>query len=161
MSLTQELFRDNSFIGTGVYQGFDFLYLYVTNLSLLENNYRILLHVKVFSTLVSFLLPISIYYLCRFMGAGKDSSIVASLSLFTVSSIVSWGELKNDIVSAGLFLFFLAVLCISIDSFLEKGFLSNQAQWFNPCCYYLGPLGMVSLFHPGQSHSFCINESST
>ncbi|MGD1948942.1 MAG: hypothetical protein ACFB14_04765 [Leptolyngbyaceae cyanobacterium] len=122
MSLTQELFRDNSFIGTGVYQGFDFLYLYVTNLSLLENNYRILLHVKVFSTLVSFLLPISIYYLCRFMGAGKDSSIVASLSLFTVSSIVSWGELKNDIVSAGLFLFFLAVLINAWKSGLRREF---------------------------------------
>lgn len=148
-SLTQELFRDNSFIGTGIYQGFDFLYLYVTDLSLLETNYRFLLHLKIFSTLIGFLLPLAIYYLCRSMGGAKEESLVSSLGLFTVSSIISWGELKNDTISAGLFVFFLAALVKAWKSGLRKEFLiacalsgfALSAKITNVAfCFFLSPL---------------------
>lgn len=127
MSLSQSLFKDNSFIGTGIYQGFDLLYMYITNLKLLDSDYSILLDVKIFSVLSGLLLPLSIYYLSRFMKADKTMAILASLAIFSVSSILAWGTLKNDVVTAGMLVFFLTALIQALNTKKKKDLLIASA----------------------------------
>lgn len=120
-SLTGSMTWDDTLLHSGTYLGYDILYLAAANLAgLMQFPFEILDQVRLFSTLMDALMPISAYLLCRTFGGSRGASVIASLAMFTLGSIGYWGLLKNDIVCAALAAIALAFLVRANQSESEQ-----------------------------------------
>lgn len=115
-SVTHEIVRNDTFWHNGVYLAYDMLFLSVGNLVHLMGNIPLIDKLKQFDSAAAFILPLSMWVLARSLGANKTISFAVFLSPFTLGSIPSWGDLKNDVYSAGIGIFTLVMLITAVKN---------------------------------------------
>lgn len=110
MSMTGKVVNNDTLWHNGTYIPYDILYMMVGDLRNLSNDFSLFDKLKSFESASSFILPLSMYFLSREIGLNKFYSCLSSLSLLSVGSIDDWGNLKNDIFSAGAGLISLTLI---------------------------------------------------
>lgn len=113
MSETKSLVRNDTFWHNGTYIAYDILFMSVDNLTKLMGNVDLYDKLKQFDSLSAFFLPLSMWSISRAMGCNRTLSFISALIPFTLGSASNWGELKNDVYSAGLGIFSLSILITS------------------------------------------------
>lgn len=117
MSETKSLVRNDTFWHNGTYVAYDILFMSVDNLTRLMGNVYLYDKLKQFDSLSAFFLPLSMWSISRAVGCNRTLSFISALIPFTLGSASNWGELKNDVYSAGLGIFSLSIL---ISSYKKK-----------------------------------------
>lgn len=91
-----------TFLQSGVYLGFDLLYLGLGNLGELQDSPEMLLRVSLFNALASMILIGAAVWLAQVFGASVFGALLSGLAVFSMSPMLYWGMAKNDLVAAGV-----------------------------------------------------------
>ena len=114
--------QNETYLHSGVYLGFDILYLGLGDLQQLQSQPNLLIGFSLFNAFASTLLIAGTLTLALQLGANRAYAILAALSVFSMSAILYWGLGKNDLVAAGSGLLALSALHRAWVSRSERDF---------------------------------------